>query len=96
MRTIEIFTQNLQGFPQLEAMLEAACVACGLQIVLKTTLKQHSGSIHWHLKQGKAKGTLEVTLLPTAQRLWFSVHDNRAGDWIEPAMQALQKRLEEK
>ena len=96
MRTIEISTQNLQGFPQLEAMLEAAYISRGLQIVLKTTLKQHAGSIHWHLKQGKEKGTLEVTLLPAAQRLWFSVHDNRAGDWIEPAMQALQKRLEEK
>lgn len=59
----------------------------------KTTLSTYKGSIHWHLKDGKKTGLLEVTYWPQQARLWVDIHDNRRKEWnlalIEPFSEAL-------
>ncbi len=52
-----------------------------LTISLKTTLSTKKGSIHWHLKQEKKKGVLEVTYWPKKQQIWLEIHDNRRYEW---------------
>ncbi|NIK79757.1 hypothetical protein FHS15_004924 [Paenibacillus castaneae] len=65
----------------------------GLNITQKTTLSTMKGSIHYHLKQGKEAGVLELTYWPSKNRLWTEIHDNRLADWnkdiIFPFTQAL-------
>jgi hypothetical protein len=53
----------------------------GLTITQKTTLTTMKGSIHYHLKQGKSRGVLEITYWPQAQQLFLEIHDNRQADW---------------
>jgi hypothetical protein len=61
-----------------------------LRIVLLTTLKRYPGSIHWHLKDGRQPGTLELTWWPKRRRLWFSVQKRRSAEWIDSAAAELQ------
>lgn len=77
-----------------ETDLESAFLASGLTVTLRTTLKQLPGSRHWHVKRGRAPGTLEVTLLPSQRRAWFGIHSNRRGEWIAAAMSDLKQALE--
>jgi hypothetical protein len=77
----------------LAPALEAECLAAGLAVTHRGTLARYPGSRHWHLKRGRERGTLEVTLWPEGRRLWLSVQDGRRGDWIEGAMADLVERL---
>ncbi len=77
-----------------EPDLERALQASGLTVTLRTTLKQLPGSRHWHVKRGRAPGTLEITLLPAQRRAWFSIHSNRRGEWITAALSDLKQALE--
>lgn len=52
-----------------------------LTVTQKTTLSTKPGSIHWHLKQGKAKGVLEITYWPAKEQILLEIHDNRQADW---------------
>lgn len=73
----------------LEAKVELWAGEIGLTCTLKTSLRKSVGSIHWHFKQGKTRGTLEVTLSPSSGRLWCSIQAGRTGDWLEGAIQSL-------
>jgi hypothetical protein len=73
--------------------LEAGCAAEGLQLVRRGTLARYPGSLHWHLRQRPARGTLELTLWPDRRRLWLSVQDGRRAAWTEAAMAGLTARL---
>lgn len=68
-----------------------------LQITQKTTLSTMKGSIHYHLKQHKASGVLEVTYWPNKRRLFVEIHDNRLSEWnrnmIVPFSEALAQRF---
>ncbi|HEU4963480.1 MAG TPA: hypothetical protein VFV52_06395 [Bacilli bacterium] len=59
----------------------------------RTTLSTYKGSVHWHLKQGKKTGLLEVTYWPQNGQLWVDIHDNRRKEWnlelIVPFSEAL-------
>jgi hypothetical protein len=79
---------------QWEHAIEAACRAHGLRVTLKGTLAQYPGSVHWHLKQGRQSGTLELTLWPQARRLWFKVGAHRHGAWMELVIPQLKQQLE--
>lgn len=68
------------------AKVEGVLAASGLTVAMCTTLKTRSGSTHWHLKCGAEAGTLELTWWPQRRRLWFSVHANREGPWIDGAI----------
>jgi hypothetical protein len=76
-----------------EEVIERCCAAAGLRVTMKGTVAAHPGSVHWHLKRGEERGTLEVTLWPARRRLWLSVHANRGGDWIDEALSRLKKAL---
>lgn len=75
------------------AQIEAACLKLGLSITHTTTLAQYPGSHHWHLKQGRQPGTLEITWWPAQRRAWFKVAKGRQGAWLAQAMQAIRQNL---
>src|SRR5262245_21102708 len=45
----------------VERAIDRAIASAGLQVALRGSLKKHLGCIHWHLKNGRESGTLEVT-----------------------------------
>ncbi|MCI0398094.1 MAG: hypothetical protein L0322_24630 [Chloroflexi bacterium] len=67
---------------QAEAVIEGCCAAEGLRPALKSSLARYPGCVHWHYKQGKEPGTLEITLWPQERRAWFSIRPNRRGPWL--------------
>ncbi len=67
--------------------VEGLAQELNLTITLCGTLKSFPGSIHWHMKQGKAQGVLEVTV--HKDRAWISVQDGRKGEWIEDAIKKM-------
>ena len=74
-------------------LVESVCQELGLTMTLKDGLRSYPGAIHWHFKQGKATGVLEITFWPQQNRLWLSVHRNRMAKWIEICLPELQKEL---
>jgi hypothetical protein len=86
---------RLQGPESLDQIIESLCRAHGLSITMKATLSKYPGSIHWHLKKGRDKGTLEITLWPRERRLWFSMQDGRRAEWVMESAQRIKHELEE-
>jgi len=76
------------------AVIERCCAGAGLRVTLTDTLAAYPGCVHWHLKYGKEKGTLEVTLWPAQRRAWFKVATNRDGPWIAAAIERLKPCIE--
>jgi len=73
------------------AAIEEAIATEGLRVAQRSTLAEYPGCLHWHLKQGKEAGILEVTLLQRRDggRILFSIHANRNADWIPGALERL-------
>ena len=46
------------------------------------------------MKKGREKGILEIRRWEKANRLWFKVADDRAGDWIEERVPILKEQIE--
>lgn len=61
---------------------------------MKTSLASYPGSIHWHYKQPKQKGTLEITLDPATHRLWATVQAGRRAPWIDAELPLLRRAIE--
>jgi hypothetical protein len=80
MKETEISLPSNPDFSEMTRIIEKTVVANELQITLKTTLGMYPGSTHWHIKNGKHKGILEITLWPERTRAWFSIQDGRRGD----------------
>jgi len=95
MLTVDVMIEPKVDFTQIEPVVEEVCRANQLQITLKTTLAGYPGSIHWHLKQGRKRGALELTVWPQQRRLWFKVQSGRTGVWIDEAIDRLKPQLEE-
>jgi hypothetical protein len=74
-------------------IVEACLAAEKLIIVRKGTLKKYPGCIHWHVKRGSQRGTLELTLWQS--RLWSKVNAGRTGDWIEATVANFLKGLDQ-
>src|SRR5437870_4590591 len=64
------------------ARIEAECADLGLRLTLKSSLAKYPGCTHWHYKQGRQPGTLEITLWPAADRLWFPQRAGRTAPWV--------------
>lgn len=91
MREIEVkLTGSTELIPQ---KVEQLCLSQGLRLTLKGTLAKYPGCIHWHFKNGRAPGTLEVTWLEQAGRLWFKVSAGRDASWIDEVVDRLQEQL---
>jgi hypothetical protein len=79
----------------IPALVEQECRDEHLSIAERTTLAAYPGCVHWHLKRGKERGTLEITWWERTDRLWFKVASNRTAPWIEPTIARLKARLEQ-
>ena len=75
-------------------LIEDACAALNLTIAMKSPLASYPGSTHWHYKNGKEKGTLELTIFPRDRRLWAQVQSGRKAAWIDAVLPELQRRIE--
>ena len=75
-------------------VLEQTCIANSLTCARKGTLASYPGSIHWHYKMSKQKGTLEITWWEDENRLWLKVAKSRKGDWINESTAMLKKQIE--
>src|SRR4051794_41704257 len=66
---------HIQPAPGIDAMavVESACASAGLTITMRGTLAAYPGCVHWHLKRGRERGTLEITWWPKTAELWFKV-----------------------
>lgn len=76
--------------------VELAAQKVGLTLTLKGTLATYPGCIHWHYKNGKERGTLEITWWPQGKRLWFKVAANRWGEWVPDAVSRLKRSITSK
>jgi hypothetical protein len=74
-----------------EQIIEACCEKEGLHITLKSTLSKYAGCIHYHYQKGTERGTLEVTIWPRENRIWFSIQAGRTADWIIESVSQLEE-----
>jgi hypothetical protein len=93
MTEIEIHWPEDAPVADMVTNIEACCSAINLTQTLRGTLGKYLGCTHWHYKNGKAKGVLEITLWPHQHRLWFVIHENRKADWIDDAASQLKATL---
>ena len=75
-------------------VVEQTCIANDLTCARKGTLAGYPGCIHWHFRNDKQKGTLEITWWENENRLWFKVAGGRTGDWINEALPRLKEKIE--
>ena len=94
MREVTIHIANRHAADRIVELVESSCAALGLDRALKGTLKSYPGSIHWHYKKAKARGTLEITWWAAGPRLWIKVAAGRSAGWIEETIPILKERLE--
>lgn len=78
---------------EIARIIDQAIAEVGLRTTLRDGLKKFPGCIHWHAKNGRQSGTLEITLWPEKHRAWFTVQDGRAADWIDAKTQLLQEAI---
>ena len=75
-------------------VVERVCASQHLTCTLKGTLVSYPESVHWHFKQGRQKGTLEITWWESEHRLWFKVANGRIGEWINVRLPRLKEQIE--
>ena len=78
-----------------ENLIEHVCAALDLRPVMKSTLASYPGSVHWHYKRGKEKGTLELTVAPGSRRIWAQVHTTRGGAWIAEVLPRVRQEIQQ-
>ena len=94
MLTLEVKLTPGADLARVESLVEATCRSRGLSTSMKTSLRSFPGSVHWHLKKGAERGTVEVTFWRKGMRLWVSVHENRAGAWTDSEARELKAAFE--
>jgi hypothetical protein len=92
METIDISLSSNHSRIAMLALIEHAITDAGL-LADRLELRSYPGSTHWHIRRPGAKGTLELTYWPRAERLWFAIHANRRAEWIAPAINDLMARM---
>jgi hypothetical protein len=95
MKEIQISMPRDADFSRVVGIIEETVISSGLQITLKATLGKYPGSTHWHIKNGKERGILEITLWPEQRRAWFSIQDGRKAGWIQPKITVLKRQFVE-
>jgi hypothetical protein len=78
----------------VQRIVEEVCASNELTCALKGTLVGYPGSIHWHFKQGKQRGTLEITWWESEHRLWFKVASGRTSEWVLKSIPQLKEQIE--
>jgi hypothetical protein len=95
MTELEVPLSNMLDPAIVDGVVEARAARLGLRATLKGTLARYPGCVHWHFKQRRERGTLEVTWWPQGRRLWLSVQAGRTAVWIEAAAADLKTALED-
>jgi hypothetical protein len=95
MQQIEFRVPPKCDLSKTEALIERICAAHGLTVAMKGSLTAVQGSVHWHYKQPKQKGTLELTLVSSDRRIWAQIHTNRNGPWIDDMLPQIRKDIEQ-
>ena len=75
-------------------VVEQVCASNELTCSLPGTLVSYPGSVHWHFKRGRQKGTLEITWWESEHRLWFKVAEGRSSKWIIESIPQLKEQIE--
>ena len=94
MKSVEIKLPTIFDESEYVNRIETIIKQLSFTINTKTTLDSIPGSIHWHIKNGHEKGTLEATIDIYKPRFWLSYHDNRYADWIDEAIVRIKLALE--
>ena len=94
MLEIEFAVPSDCDLAEAEKIVEHACSALGLKLVIKGSLASYPGSVHWHYKSHGDKGTLELTLFARRRRLWAKVQRGRRAPWIDAMLPKVQKGIE--
>jgi hypothetical protein len=94
MREVEINIPKIDDTDEVIRRVESVLTSHELTMRSRGTVKSYPGCIHWHWKNGKQSGTLEVTLWPAKRRLWFKVQAGRRAAWIDQLIPALKADLE--
>lgn len=94
MQEVEFKVPAKFDFAGAEALIESVCAAHGLDVAMKAAMASFPGSIHWHYKNKKEKGTLELTVFPRDRRIWAQVQSGRKAPWIEIFLPRVQKDME--
>ena len=79
-----------------EAAIDEAILAAGLTVTMRTSLKKYPGFVHWHARNGRESGTLEITLWPKEHRAWFSIQSGRTASWIGDTLEALSVAIRDR
>jgi len=95
MEQIEFNVPGRRDLKNADALIERVCAGHGLQVAMKGSLATYPGSIHWHYKKPKQKGTLELTLLRSQRRIWAAIHTNRNAPWIEELLPRIRAGIEQ-
>lgn len=80
---------------QIKKSVQGACEALGLTISMETSLSSYPGSVHWHIKKGKEKGTLELTTWPGRRLLWAKIQAGRRAEWIDSTLHELSRKIQD-
>jgi len=93
MRRIDIAWLKSWHTKDLPARIDRIANELGFVIASRTTLATIPGSIHWHIRKTGFSGTLEITIEPTTNQVWFGIHSNREASWIDDAIHELSQRI---
>ncbi|MGA2229927.1 MAG: hypothetical protein ABSH22_03285 [Tepidisphaeraceae bacterium] len=74
--------------------IDMAAIEIGLSVTLRAELKSFPGSTHWHVKQGRQPGTLEITWWPKERKMWIKVQAGRTAPWIDEIAPRLKRKIE--
>lgn len=94
MKEVEFAVPKNSDLRQAEKLVEVICARRGLQLAMKGATAAYPGSIHWHFKQPKQKGTLEVSLHIPTRRLWAKILKGRKAPWIDKELPELRRAIE--
>lgn len=93
MKDIPIILPREVGSDQIAGAIDSAIDELNLTVTMRDTLKKFPGCVHWHIKNGRESGTLEITYWPAEDRALFTIQEGRKADWIEAKVKLLKKAL---
>lgn len=86
---MEIHLPSNVSSDEIARVIDDAIGLANLRITLRDSLKKFPGCIHWHAKNGRESGTLEVTLWPQEHRAWFVIQSGRSAPWIDEKIKVM-------
>jgi hypothetical protein len=94
MTEIDIDMPGLRNVARAARRIERVISGHKLELASRGTLKKYPGCIHWHCRRAGSKGTLEITLWPLKNRVWFKIQSGRRAAWIDELIPSLKRTLE--